>query len=191
MDIKKFKSPVGIAAYPWLNQPDTRYDADGVYQVNLILDKKDAQKLQDVVKEVGNGGRRSPVGPEYIKDENGDKKKTGKYSVRFKLKAKVKTKKGDSWEQAPILYDAEGTRVTDVKIGGGSKIQVSYEAIPYDQGEGGVTFRMKGVRILDLVEYQSSGETDDWSNEPKGSFVSSRNDSSSSDGEELEDDEDF
>jgi hypothetical protein len=39
-----------------------------------------------------------------------------------------------------------------------------------------------------LVEYQSSGEMDDWSNEPKGSFVSSSNDS---DGEELEDDEDF
>lgn len=190
MDIKKFKSPVGIAAYPWLNVPDTRYDADGVYQVNLIVDKKDAMIMQNVVKEVGNGGRRSPVGPEYIKDENGDKNKTGKYSVKFKLKAKVNTKKGDSWEQAPIIYDSEGSRAPNAKIGAGSKIQVSYEAIPYDQGEGGVTFRLKGVRILDLVEYQGSGETEDWSNEPKGSFVSSSSGSNDDDDElELEEDD--
>ena len=25
-------TPVGTAAWPWLNTPDVRYDADGVYQ---------------------------------------------------------------------------------------------------------------------------------------------------------------
>ena len=30
-------TPVGTAAWPWLNTPDTRYDADGVYQVKMIF----------------------------------------------------------------------------------------------------------------------------------------------------------
>ena len=28
---KMYVTPVGTAAWPWLNTPDTRYDADGVY----------------------------------------------------------------------------------------------------------------------------------------------------------------
>ena len=26
-------SPAGIAVYPWLNKPDTKFDADGVFSV--------------------------------------------------------------------------------------------------------------------------------------------------------------
>ena len=33
-------TPVGTAAWPWLNTPDVRYEPDGVYQVKMIFNKK-------------------------------------------------------------------------------------------------------------------------------------------------------
>ena len=45
-------TPTGVALYPWLNKPDTEYNKDGEYKVNLVLSKEDAQPLIDTINEV-------------------------------------------------------------------------------------------------------------------------------------------
>lgn len=183
-------SPAGTAVYPWLNIPDTKFDADGVFSVKLSLSKEDAGKINKVVKPLMNGGKNNPVKKEL--DDQGQE--TGNYQVNFKMKAHVKTKGGDEWDQKPLLVDSDGNR-TIAKIGGGSKLQVAYEAVPYDAMGGGVSLRMKKVRVLDLVEYTSKDDDTSWGAE-KGSYTAPKDEfkeaeSKVVDDESDEDEEDF
>ena len=34
----KLVTPIGVSQYAWLTKPDTQFDPDGHYKVNLILD---------------------------------------------------------------------------------------------------------------------------------------------------------
>lgn len=157
-------TPSGIAVYPRLNRPDTKFNADGVYSVKLLFDKNAVKQISDVVKPLMNGGQYNPIQPE-LDDQGG---KTGNYLVNFKLKAYVRKKDGSGFSQKPILEDTNGNRVMDM-IGGGSRLQIQYQPIPYNGMGGGVSLRLKKVRVLDLVEYQSKN-TLDWGDE-KGSYV--------------------
>ena len=158
-------SPAGIAVYPWLNKPDTKFDADGVFSVKLIFDKAATKKISDVVKPLMNGGKNNPIKPEL--DDQGQK--TGNYLVNFKMKAHIRKKDGDSFDQTPILSDKLGNRMQQI-IAGGSTLKIKYQAIPYDGMGGGVSLRMKEVRVLDLVEYQPKEQSADWG-ECEGSYV--------------------
>jgi len=112
-------------------------------------------------------------------------KPTGNFIVNFKLKAKVKTKGGDTFTQKPILLDTAGNRVLN-QVGAGSKLKIAYQAVPFNQGAGGVTMRMQKVRIMDLVEYAKKDEVD-WGKD-EGSFVGTTAEDSN---ENEEDNEDF
>jgi len=155
-------TPVGTAAWPWLNKPDTRFDADGVYQVKMIFNKKDIKPIKTIVDPLMDGGKHNPIKPEM--DDEGNP--TGNHIVQFKMKARVKTKNGEEFTQKPILLDTLGNRVVD-QVGAGSKLKIAYQAIPFNQGAGGVTMRMQKVRIVELVEYQ---DKIDWGKD-SGSFV--------------------
>jgi hypothetical protein len=43
--LKKLTSPVGTAIYPHLSKPDTKFNEDGEYRVNLRLSMDDAKPL--------------------------------------------------------------------------------------------------------------------------------------------------
>jgi hypothetical protein len=153
-------SPVGTASWPWLNKPDVRFDADGIYHVKLVMTKEESKKLDTVIKPLMNGGKHNPLKPE--KDDQGNN--TDNMVCQFKMKSVVKSRKGD-FTQVPILLDKEGQRIEST-IGAGSKIKVAYQAVPFDQGGGGVTLRLRKVRVLDLVEYQGGSNDDlEWGEE--------------------------
>ena len=37
-----FTTPQGVAQYPWLSKPDTKFSEEGEYKVNVILTKEEA-----------------------------------------------------------------------------------------------------------------------------------------------------
>ena len=152
-------TPTGTAVYPWLNKPDTRFDADGVYSVTLQLSKADTAPINAVVKPLMNGGKNNPIKAEL--DDQGEK--TGNYLVKFKLKALVKPKKSEPFSQAPVLLDEDGNRLTAL-IAGGSKMKVAYEPFAYSALGGGVSLRVKKVRIAKdgLIEYVAADSKLDW-----------------------------
>ena len=168
-------SPVGTASWPWLNKPDVRFDADGIYHVKLVMSKEESKKIAKVIKPLMNGGKHNPLKPE-VDDQGND---TGNMFCQFKMKALVKSRKGD-FTQTPNLLNQEGERI-QTAIGAGSKLKVAYQAVPFDQGGGGVTMRLKKVRVLDLVEYQAGGDDVEWGEE----FSQTSSD------ETIEEDEDF
>ena len=153
-------SPVGTASWPWLNKPDVRFDADGIYHVKLVMSKEESKILEKVITPLMNGGKHNPLKPE--KDDQGNA--TENMVCQFKMKSQVKSRKGD-FTQTPILLDKEGNRVEGT-IGAGSKIKVAYQAVLFDQGGGGVTLRLRKVRVLDMVEFAGKSEDDlEWGEE--------------------------
>ena len=109
MDSVKLISPFGVAVYPKLNEPETRFDPDGVYECRLRLNEEDAKpfvsELEKIHKEAYDYNCKAqkkktlktadlPVKP-VVDDDTGEE--TGEVEIKFKLNAKVTTKGGKAW----------------------------------------------------------------------------------------------
>lgn len=163
---KPLITPAGIAVYPHLNAPDTKFNPDGDYRTGLRLAKADAQALLDKLTEIAEAGYQEACKEQKkpklkradlpIKDETDeDGNETGFVVINFKAKAKLKDRSGKVFDKKIGLFDAKGKAVDPAKnaIWGGSKIKVAFDAVPfYVPALGaGLSLRLKGVQILELV----------------------------------------
>tara|TARA_R100000951_G_scaffold17524_2_gene13964 strand:+ start:228 stop:809 length:582 start_codon:yes stop_codon:yes gene_type:complete len=168
MKAKRLKAvtPPGILIYPHLNEPDREFDAMGIYHTKMRVSGADAQEFMDKVatfrdeqyqQECSQRGKKklnqNPL--PWTEDEESE----GEFIVKFKLKAKVVTRTGDSWEQRPAILDAS-LKPTTVSVGGGTKARISVEANFYctPAGDTGVTLWCKAVQVIDLVERGGAGD---------------------------------
>ena len=165
-------TPPGIAVYPKLNEPDTKFKAAGEYQTRLRLQLADA-KVQSFVETIdeaydaaiAQAKKDNPAKAKSMKsadkpykvvcDEEGNE--TGEIEFNFKMAASGVSKKTQKpWTRRPSLFDAKGQPLpADTKVGGGSTIKVSFEIMPfYAPAVGaGLSLRLQAVQVLDLVEY--------------------------------------
>ena len=175
MKLERLTTPIGKAVWPYLNNPDTKFDEDGVYKVTLRLDQDDEatsqlvsslqgqadQWYKSMVKEKGNPKLKKADLPwSEVIDEDGNP--TGEIDIRFKLKAKIRTKDDRVIENNVALFDAEGTpfKSEDI-IGSGSKLKVCADAWGYMAPIGcGVTLRIVAVQVLDLKTYEGKSAQD-------------------------------
>lgn len=152
-------------------EPDTRFVPEGEYSTQVIVSEKDAQsvcerleklakaKFDEAVKDnpkLKNVLSMRPVSePEY--DEAGNE--TGNVIFKTKLKARIKSRAGEVYNQKVAVLDAKKTPMNgDQMIGNGSTIKVAVEPVPYvmqSTKQVGVSLRLKGVQVLNLVEYGS------------------------------------
>jgi hypothetical protein len=166
---KASKVMKGKALWCKVHEPDTKFDPNGIYSVSVLIPEAEAAEiceyLDGLVQErfdeeikakpkLKNGlSTKAAYDNEY--DQNGDP--TGNIEFKLKLKAKVQTRNGDVYEQRPVVVDAKRKPLgSDTAIGNGSVIKVAYEPIPYMMASTktvGVSLRMKGVQVIDLVEY--------------------------------------
>ena len=198
----KLTTPAGKAAWPHLNKPDTKFDKDGIYSINLRLSQADASGVVGIIKETlkesvitaekDNKGKKVKVAPLPIKDvQDEEGNPTGEIEIKFKLRA-VGQSGGDSWEQRPALFDSSGKPMTET-VGSGSTVKVGCEVVPYytAMAGAGVTLRLKAVQVLELIEYTGGGDFDNWSfSKDESGFVSSGVTSDISDTSGEEDDHD-
>ena len=167
----RYTTPTGIAQYPWLNKPDTKFNPDGEFKVNLEVDSESAQALVTFLDEQfaqavaqakkENPGKKIKEGsPGYEVNEE-----TGKVTFKFKTKAKVTTKSGDTFDQKVALFDAKGKPLSPApNIGGGSKIKVAFEVMPYytSMVGAGLSLRVKAAQIIELVEFTGGGNAESY-----------------------------
>lgn len=162
---KKFvrmTSPLGTAIYPRLTTPDTKFDKDGVYSVDLELDPK-AKETKDFIAALTASADESYAAT--CKEKGGKKLKRcdlpvketdeGMVRIKFKLKAKAGNEER-SWDQKPVIFDSAGTALaTPPNIGSGSRIKVAFEVIPFFTAMvgAGISLRMKAVQLVELREY--------------------------------------
>lgn len=150
----KVTSPKGIAKYPALIRPDTRYNKEGTYKTGLIVPEDSIDELRDAcvdefVSEFGKAKLAKATMPfRPVEDEEGNP--TGEYELTFKSKNR------------PKFFDAKGNPITNIrlieKLGGGSKLRIKGAAKAYNNGgKLGVTLYLNEVQVVKYVEYNGGG----------------------------------
>lgn len=165
MKKKQYESivtPKGIAIYPHLIQPDTKYNALGDYKVSLsVSEDESAPLIGKINAEIERLKLEAPKNkklklnePPFTAELDDEGQETGRIIFKFKRKAKVTLPDGKTLEFSPKLFDAEGSLAEGVEsIWGGSELRVSADLIPYSMPTGsGVSLRLKAVQIIKLVE---------------------------------------
>lgn len=184
---KRITTPVGRARFPWLCQPDTKFDPEGVFRVQLLLDpeeNEDFLKRLDAMadeafedakedlkekrpQDVDKVRRKDPY--EYDYDDEGNK--TGKVYVKFKMNHIITTDSGKI-ELEPDLFDAKGNIIDkdDFNVTGGSKIRINFTPRKYYMAStklAGVSLQLNAVQIIELAqaggdpEFYGFGEEED------------------------------
>ena len=130
----------GTAYWASVIAPNTKFDADGVWTIDVgnldDLNKKKAQKDGLTIKNKG--------------DEKDD---------FVTIKRKVRNAKGNLNRQ-PNVVDANKTLITETMIGNGSKVNVLYEPFEWNfGGKTGVSADLRAVQVTELVPYTT--EEDD------------------------------
>lgn len=177
----KLVTPKGVARYPWLTKPDTKFNPTGDYKVDLLLTHSEAEPLVEQLTELleSYAADQKKDNPkkyskytlaDIVHDEVDDQgEDTGNVFFRFKLKAEVKTKKG-IWKRTPALYNAKLEKITVAYVGAGSIIRVRFEARPYSLDtakQHGITLQIISVQIIEL-QAGSADETDGFGEEEGG-----------------------
>jgi len=152
-------SPKGIAVYPRLNMPDTKFDELGAYKADIAVPFEEAIPLMDKLQAIWKAHTGKPANAisntMWAKETD---KETGEETGRVVFKMRVKnrlTKKGQVWDRQPKVFDAAGNRVMDIpNIGGGSTLKVFFEVYEWNAGgKMGVSLQPMKVQLLDLQEF--------------------------------------
>lgn len=169
---------VEITGYVSLLEPSTMFDARGVYSLTVLLDEKEAKKLQTKInkmietQENAYGGnvqafkRLQIPFVKVIKD-----KESGKILERitdpqgragFKLDTKAYIKDGKIGKTIGV-FDAKGKPITgDISINQGSIVNVVVDLEGYTvAGNTGVSVKLAGVQVIKLESFNSSGASFD------------------------------
>jgi len=150
-------SPKGLASYPFLNNPSTKFKPEGEYSVKLILNAEEGAKFVDQVKAVLRDGYKEQCAllkKDKLKMADFPWKETedGKIEVKFGQAASYKSKAGEIFERKIALFDTKGNPVTDT-IGSSSALRCAADVYPwYSPALGmGVSLKLKAVQVVELV----------------------------------------
>jgi hypothetical protein len=162
----------GKAMWAKVFEPDTKFNPDGVYSVNVLLPEAQAapmcEYLDGLVQDAFDAEIKSnpkkkaslTTRTPYDRAVDQDGNETGDIEFKFKLKAKVQRRDGTSYEQKPIVVDAKRNKMEDTMVGNGSVVKVAFDPFPYvlaSTKQVGLSLRIKGLQVLELVEYGGSG----------------------------------
>lgn len=170
---KTFVTPVVECRYPFLDKPDTRYNKEGVYRIQLVFDKdhdfidkvnkaslqefekaKRHMKPDDAVKVQFH----SPVAILYDADGND----TGKVEIQFKSNATYTDRvTGDKKQIKVNMFDAKGKPLTIIpRVGNGSKVSVAFSVKPQVvTGKFYYTMYLNALQLIELIEFQPDGSS--------------------------------
>jgi hypothetical protein len=180
----KIVSPEGISQYAWLTQPDTKFDTDGHYKVNLIVPIDKAQPLikqinaemeasLKIAKEKNKGKTIKLANPPYEEEMDEKNVSTGNIIFKFKRKAQIIAKDGKVIPFKVALFDSSGKPLIDTNVWSGSEMKVSAELVHWftAMAGAGVSLRLRAVQITKLVEGGSGNAEGYGFNNVKGGYT--------------------
>jgi hypothetical protein len=178
-------TPKGEMRWAYLHKPDTQFDSNGVFHVKLRLANGSSDDLRKAIEHEHKSNKKDVIArnpnkksfQEFLpfKEVLNEEGLADGYEFQFKLKAvATNSKTGQEFTQRPMVVGPDKKPIpTDVTIGNGSVGKIAFETIPYFTGNNlGVSLRLRGVQVLDLVEY-SAGGNDMFSVEEGYSIVTS------------------
>jgi len=155
--IEKFMTPFGVLQkYAYIVKPSTKFDDAGVYEFKLEFAGEDAKTMKKYIdgcmkKSLEDSGKDKAAPAPYTINKD-DKTLT----VKFKLKASIKTRKGDIWERSIALYGPKGGKVTKPKMyAEGTELRVNMTPYLWFAGSmgAGVTLQPLAVQFRKVVEW--------------------------------------
>lgn len=194
----RFTTPKGLAQYPSIKTPDTKFNPEGDYKVNLVMEDdektnslvskleavlEDFYENDDNVKQAISKGRKVVTQDIYEKDEE------GRIVMKFKQKAVITKKDGSKIPVKIRQFDSKGKPI-DVNIGRDSVIKVSFTANPYYMPSTrtcGLSLRLLAVQVISLNEFGDSSASSYGFEEEEGYNGEEPEDSSKS-FEDIDDD---
>jgi len=160
----------GIAIFPYLTKPDTKFKADGEFRVELKLDPADVAKFTPIIDEEIRKFREEDLGKCDVKtrklrekyvlqspiveltDEEGEA--TGEFKAKFKKNAIYRPKDKDPIHRTVPICDAKGKIINaPPAIYGGSVLRVAFAIGGYFVPSAkcyGATLYIEGVKLLEL-----------------------------------------
>lgn len=166
----RYTTPLGVAQYPWLVEPDTKFNPDGDYKVNMLFGDKDNEHLKFILKDLDNileeyyqgvitDPKYAKVASKIQKADIFEEDTDGNIVMKFKQKAILKSIKGTHEVKIP-LFDAKGKPLSNIKLGGGSKIKLCFSVAPYyvpSTRMCGLSLRPVAVQVIELKEWAEGG----------------------------------
>ena len=170
----KFILPKGIAIYPKLVKPDTKFDKDGKFEVKQkfeadviepviekLVELRDAFAAEKAAEFAASKDGKVKARAKNIKvrdvgtpNYDADGNETGLIELKAASKASGKREDGSTWERKIPLFDAKGKKTNPKAVYGGSELKVAVIAEAYYKADGnevGVTLRIDAVQIIKLV----------------------------------------
>lgn len=168
-------TPAGIAIYPKLNAPDTKFKAGGEFAVRIKLSAEEAQPIIDKYEAAltahfaevkaelmkGDGKDKAkakalklaadkPYKPEF--DDEGDE--TGNILLNFKMPHRIPREGKEDLLLFPDIFDSSTPPKllkNPPEIWGGTKLIVAGQLRPFNTAIGvGMSMRLQAVQILEL-----------------------------------------
>ena len=139
---KPFRTPQGVAQYPWLNKADFQFDSAGQFKVGLRVKPDEAKELMAAAQEAANDafGADGKSARMPFKTDN----ETGEVIITAKSKYK------------PKFVDSSGALIgqdNEPAIYGGSTLKLAGSMYPYNAGgQKGISLQLAGVQIIELSQ---------------------------------------
>lgn len=163
-------TPAGTAQYPRLNSPDTRFDEDGVYKVNLLLEGDEGKELlekltafrKEAVQRLHTGKTKPRLAmepwEEEVDEDTGEA--TGRIIFKCKQKAVYKDASGQTAERKVQLIGADA-QPTDEQVGGGSIIKCALMVTAWNVPALGigVSLKLRAVQVLKANSYSGDASS--------------------------------
>lgn len=181
-------TPPAEIGYAWLRKPDTAFNKDGDYKADFFLTPDEATEFCKMVE----NDPRSLVKGKKVKVKG--TKVDGKIKLKSKQHATITMKKGGKEEKIEIkpklFYIVDGKTVPYPEDAptpfAGSVGELELEVVPFEGFGGGVSFRLRAIRLHEIVEGTSGGSGNSWSDTPEG-YTSGKKQYEASDAEGAED----
>lgn len=177
---ERVTTPLGEAEWAHLVEPDTKFNVEGDYKVNIILKGDDALSLRAVIDNAHEEAFKIYLEAAATNTKAGKRPRAVKKSdivpyeeledgIMFKLKRKAGYTNdiGERIDFDVPLYNSIGKKYSDedraaLKIGNGSTIRAMFDILPYNMATSGVgiSLRLVNAQLKNIVEYESASPYD-------------------------------
>lgn len=128
-------TPVGTARYPHLNEPDRRFNDDGVFSCDLILEANgeteafmekimyEWTEAAEYAKDQAGKANAKAANPPWAEEEDDEGGMTGRIILKTKLKHIVRPRNSTPWKKKVHIVDSQKNPMGE-KVGPGSQLRL-------------------------------------------------------------------
>lgn len=166
--VTKGVTPIGEALFAHVLKTETIHKKDGKttdtgkFTIMLKLKDSDKEALLDKINAEWESFKETLDNKKFKYEiSNGLKEYNDEEYFKFSMNETIKLKSGELLHRTVPIYDAKCNEIsgTLTGIGNGSKVKIAFDYIPFYMNDKnyGVSLRLTGIQIIDLIEY---GQTD-------------------------------